>query len=254
MEHGALGSHGAHAAEVVGRVPRQEQDCAITHRPRLVDPTVTEQKHRCKFATKDTVQFMGNGPLGPVGVPVRCPVEEAPDREQGTALTPSPSMAETNVKGVMSRVIFAILTHVQLMVTGVLGVAGEGAVGHVAEDKCGVTARVTTLGPPMEEELVGGQTPRSRDATLICVLWMEVGETGIAGACVLPLVEEVKRPENGCATIQSRSKVVAPVQEILLRYPDAIYKHAQVGPSEPEEVLLEILMMLNLELLSLTPQ
>lgn len=254
MEHGALGSPGAHAAEAAGRVPSQEQDCAITHRPRLVDPTVMGQKHRCKFAMKDTVQFMGNGPLGPVGVPVRCPVEEAPDREQGTALTPSPSMAETNVKGVMSRVIFAIVTLVQLMVTGVLGVAGEGAAGHVAEGRRGVTARVTTLGPPTEEELVGGQTLRSRDATLICVLWMEVGETGIVGACVLLLVEEVKRPENGCATIQSHSKVVALVQEMLLRYPDAIYKHAQVGPSELEEVLLEILMMLNLELLSLTPQ
>lgn len=58
---------------------------------------------------------------------------------------------------------------------------------------------------------------------------MEVGETGIVGACVLPLVEEVKRPENGYATIQSHPKVVAPVQEMRLRYPDAIYKHAQVG-------------------------
>lgn len=253
MEHGALGSHGAHAAEVVGRVPRQEQDCAITHHPPSVDPTVMEQKHRCKFAMKDTAQFMGNGPLGPVGVPVRCPVEEASDREQGTALTPSPSMAETNVKGVMSRVIFAIVTLVQLMVTGVLGVAGADAVGRVVEGRHGGTARVTTLDPPTEEELVEGQTPRSRDATLICVLWMEVGETGIIGGCVLPLVEEVKRRGNGCAIIQSHPKVVAPVQETLLRYPDAIYKHAQVGPSEPKEVLLEILMMLNLELLSLTP-
>lgn len=254
MEHGALGSLGAHAAEVVGKGPRQEQDCAITHRHRLMDPTVMEQKHRCNFAMKDTVQFMGNGPLGPVGVPVRCPVEEGPDREPGTALILSHSMEETNVKGVMSRVIFAIVTLVQLMVTGVLGVAGAYAVGRVVEGRCGGTARVTTLDPPTEEELVGGQTPRSRDATLICVLWMEAGETGIVGACVLPLVEEVKRPENGYATIQSHPKVVAPVQEMLLRYPDAIYKHAQVGPSEPEEVLLEILMMLNLELLSLTLQ
>lgn len=56
------------------------------------------------------------------------------------------------------------------MVTGVPGAAGEHAVGRVMEGRCGGTARVTTLGPPMEEELVGGQTPRSRDATLTCVL------------------------------------------------------------------------------------
>lgn len=59
---------------------------------------------------------MGNGPLGPVGVRVRCPVEEGPDREQGTALILSHSMEETNVKGVMSRVIFAIVTLVQVSV------------------------------------------------------------------------------------------------------------------------------------------
>lgn len=51
-----LGSRGAHAAEVVGRAPRQGQDCATTHRRRLMAPTVMEQKHRCKFATKDTAQ------------------------------------------------------------------------------------------------------------------------------------------------------------------------------------------------------
>lgn len=56
------------------------------------------------------------------------------------------------------------------MVTGVLGVTGAHAVGRVVEGRCGGTARVTTLDPPTEEELVGGQTPRSRDATLICVL------------------------------------------------------------------------------------
>lgn len=58
---------------------------------------------------------------------------------------------------------------------------------------------------------------------------MEVGETGIVGAGVLLLVEEVKRLENGCATLQCHLKVVAPVQEMQLRYPDAIYKHAQVS-------------------------
>lgn len=56
------------------------------------------------------------------------------------------------------------------MVTGVLGAAGESAVGRVMEGRCGGTARVITLGPPTEEEFVGGQTPRSRDATLTCVL------------------------------------------------------------------------------------
>lgn len=56
MEHGALGSLGVYAAKVVGKVPRQEQDCATTHHHRLMDPTVTEQKHRCRCAVKDTVQ------------------------------------------------------------------------------------------------------------------------------------------------------------------------------------------------------
>lgn len=55
------------------------------------------------------------------------------------------------------------------MGTGVPGAAGECAVGRVMEGRCGGTARVTTLDPPTEEELVGGQTPRSRDATLTCV-------------------------------------------------------------------------------------
>lgn len=236
------------------KVPKQEQDSAITHHRHLLDPTVMEQKHRCKFAMKDTAQSMASGPLGPVGVPVLYPVEVAPGREQGTALILLPSMEATNVKGVMSRVIFVIVTLVQLMVTGVLGVAGEYAAGHVMGGRCGGTAHVITLIPPMEEELVGAQTPRSRDATRTCVLWMEVGETGIVGAGVPPLVEEVKRHENGCATIQYHLKVVAPAQAMLLRYPDVIYKYVQVGPSEPEEVLLEALMMLNLESLSLTPR
>lgn len=254
MEHGALGSRGVHAVQVVGKVPRQEQDCAITHHHHLMAPTVMEQKHRCKFATKDTAQLMASGPLGAAGVPALCPVEEAPDREQGTAPILLPSMEATNAKGVMSRATFAIVTLVQLTVTGVLGVAGEHAVGRVTEGRCGGTARVITLVPPMEAELVGAQTPRSRDATLTCVLWMEAGEAGRVGAGVLPLVEVVKRLENGCATIRYHPKVVAPAQGMLLRYPDAIYKHAQVVPSEPEEVLLEVLMMLNLELLSLMPQ
>lgn len=175
-----------------------------------MDPTVMEQKPRCKFAMKDTVQLMASGPLGPVGVPALCPVEEAPDNAQGTALILFPSMEATSVKGVMCRVIFAIVTLVQLMVTGVLGVAGECAAGRVMGGRCGGTAHVITLVPPMEEELVGAQTPRSRDATLTYVLWMEVGETGIAGAGVLPLVEEVKRLENDSVIIQYHPKVVAP--------------------------------------------
>ena len=39
---------------------------------------------------------------------------------------------------------------------------------------------------------------------------MEVGEAGIVGAGVLPLVEEVKRLENGNVTIRYHPKVVAP--------------------------------------------
>lgn len=226
----------------------------MTHHHRLVDPTAMEQKHRCKFAMRDTVQSMASGQVGPAGVPVLCPVEEVPDREQGTVLTLSPSTEEANVKGVISRVIFVIVTLVQLMVTGVLGAAGECAAGRVMEGRRGGTAPVITRIPPMEEELVWGQTHRSRGATLTHVPWMEIGETGVAGATVLPLVEEVKRLGTDYVTVHCHLKVVVPVQEMLLRCPDAIYKHVQVGPSEPEEVLLEILMMLNLELLSLTPQ
>lgn len=121
------------------------------------------------------------------------------------------------VKALMSRVIFAILTLVQLMVTGVLGVAGECAAGHVTEDRCDDIARVITLVPPMEEELVGVLIPRSRGATLTCVLWMEVGETGRVGASVLSLVVEVKRLESDCATIPYHLKVAASVREMLRR-------------------------------------
>lgn len=217
MEHGALGSLGEHAVEVVGKVLRQEQDFVITHRQHWVGPTVMEQKCRCKCAMKDIVQLMASGRLGPVGVPVLCRVEAAPDREQGTAPTLCPSMEEGNVKGVMSRVIFAIVTLAQPMVTGVLGVAGEHAAGRVMEGRCGGTAHVTTLVPPMGEELVGDQTPRSRGATLTCVLWMEAGEAGIVGASALPPVEEVRRLGSGCVTTLCQLKVAVPVPETLLR-------------------------------------
>lgn len=62
------------------------------------------------------IQLMESGHLGPVGVPVPCPVEEVPDREQGSALILSPSMEEADVKGVMSRAIFAIMTLAQVSV------------------------------------------------------------------------------------------------------------------------------------------
>jgi hypothetical protein len=58
---------------------------------------------------------------------------------------------------------------------------------------------------------------------------MEVGETGRVRASVLPPVEEVKRLGKGCVTIQCHLKVVVPVQEMLLRCPDATYKHVQVS-------------------------
>lgn len=254
MGYGVLGNPGVHAAKAVGKVPRQEQDFATTHHHPLEDPTAAGQRHRCRFAMKDSVQLMASGQRGQAGVPVLCPVEEGSGREPGTVPTQPPSMEEADVKGVMSRVIFATVTLVQPTVTGVLGVVGERAAGHAMEGRCGDTARVTTPVPPMEEELAGVQTPRSRVATLTCVLWMEVGETGIVGAIALPLVEEVRRPGSGCVTVQCPPKVAVPVQEMPLRYPDAIHKHVQVGPSEPGEVLLEILMMLSLELLSLMPQ
>lgn len=59
---------------------------------------------------------MASGPLGAAGVPALCPVEEAPDREQGTAPILLPSMEATNAKGVMSRATFAIVTLVQVSV------------------------------------------------------------------------------------------------------------------------------------------
>lgn len=219
-----------------------------------MDPTAMGQKHRCKCAMKDIVQWMASGHVGPVGVPVPCLVEEAPDREQGTALTLSPRTGEANVKGVTSKVIFAIATLAQPMVTGVHGAAGEHAAGHAVEGRCGGTAHVTTRVHLMEAERVPGQTARSRGAAPTCVLWMEAGETGRVGAFALSLVEEAKRLGNVYATIQCHLKVAVPVEEMRLRYPGAMHRHVQVGPNEPEEVLLEILMMLNLELLSLMPQ
>lgn len=108
--------------------------------------------------------------------------------------------------------------------------------------------------PPTEEEPVEVQIHRSRGATLTCVLWTEVGEHGTAGAIVLSLVEEVKGLESGYVTTQCHLKVAVPVQEMPPRFPDATCKHVQVDPSEPEEVLLGILMILSLESLSLMPQ
>lgn len=59
---------------------------------------------------------MASGRLGPVGAPARCPVAEEPGRERGPALTPRHSMEEASVKGVISRVIFAIVILVQVSV------------------------------------------------------------------------------------------------------------------------------------------
>lgn len=84
---------------------------------------------------RDTVQWMAGGRLGAVGVPAPYPVEEVPGREQGTVLTQCHSMEETNVKGLVSRVTFAIVTLVQPMVTGALGAAGGRAVGHAMEGR-----------------------------------------------------------------------------------------------------------------------
>lgn len=84
---------------------------------------------------RDTVQWMAGGRLGAVGVPAPYPAEEVPGREQGTVLTQCHSMEETNVKGLVSRVTFAIVTLVQPMVTGALGAAGGRAVGHAMEGR-----------------------------------------------------------------------------------------------------------------------
>lgn len=254
MEPGALGSLGVPAARVVGKAPRQEQGFAVTPHQPLVAPTVTEQKHRCRFAMKDTVQLMASGQRGPVGVPVPCPVVEVPDRGEGTALTLPPSMEEADVMGVMSRVISAIPTLVPPTVTGALGVAGERAAERATEGRCGGTARATTRVLPTGDELVGARTPRCRGAVLTCVLWTEAGETGTAGARVLPLAEEARRLAGGSATVQHQTKVAIPALGTPLRCPDAMCRRVQVGPHEPEEVSLGVLMMLNLELLSLMPQ
>lgn len=58
----------------------------------------------------------------------------------------------------------------QPMVTGARGVAGVHAAELAMEGRCEGTAHVTTHVPPMEEEPVEGQIPRSRGATLTCVL------------------------------------------------------------------------------------
>lgn len=108
--------------------------------------------------------------------------------------------------------------------------------------------------PPMEEEPAGVQIPRSRGATLTCVPWMEVGVRGIVGAIVLSLAEEVKGLESGYVTIQCPLKVAVPVLEMPPKSPDATCRHVRVDPSEPEEVLLGILMILSLESLSLMLQ
>lgn len=81
MDCGVPGNLGVHAVKVVEKVPRQEQDCVITHHHHLMDPTVMEQKLRYKFAMKDTAQLMASGLLGLLGVPALCPVEEEPDRD-----------------------------------------------------------------------------------------------------------------------------------------------------------------------------
>lgn len=254
MECGVFGSLGVRAAKAVGKAVRQEQGSATTRHRHLVGPTAVEQKPRCKSAVRDPVQLMASGGRGPAGVPAVYPVEEVPGREHGTVLTHCHSTEEADVKGVTSRVIFVTVTLVQLTVTGAPGVAGEHAAGLAMEGRCEGTARVTTHALPMEEEPVGGQIPRSRGATLTCVLWMEVGEHGTVGATVLSLVEEAKGCGSGYVTIQYHLKVAVPVQEMPPRYPDAIRRHVQVDPSEPEGVLLGILMMLSLESLSLMPQ
>lgn len=254
MGPGARGSPGVPAARVVGKEPRQEQGFAVTPHQPLVAPTVTEQTHRCRFAVKDTVQLMASGRRGPVGVPVPCPVVEVPDRGEGTALTLPPSMEEADVTGVRSRAISAITTLVPPTVTGALGVAGEHAAGRATEGRCGGTARATTRVLPTGDELVGARTPRCRGAMLTCVLWMEAGETGTAGARVLPLVEEARGLVSGSATVRHQTKVAVPVPGTPPRCPDAMCRRVQVGPHEPEEVSLEVLMMLNLELLSSMPQ
>lgn len=102
----------------------------------------------------------------------------------------------------------------------------------------------------MVEEHVRGLTRRYRDVTLTYALWMETGEHGRLGADALLLAEEGSRPARVCALIQLPPTVDDLVQETLYSFPGVTYKPVQVGLHMPEEVLLEILMMLNLELLS----
>lgn len=135
MVCGMLGNLGVHAAKVVEKAVRQEQDFAATRHHHLVGPTAREQKPRCKSAMRDIVQWMASGQRGPVGVPALYPVEEVSGREQGTVLTQCHSMEETNAKGLVSRVTFAIVTLVQPMATGALGAAGGRAVGLAMEGR-----------------------------------------------------------------------------------------------------------------------
>ncbi|KAB1258939.1 Hemicentin-1 [Camelus dromedarius] len=245
MVTGQNGAPGKNAQGAVGVATEPGPELATIHQLSMVGGHVKGALWKYSCAASGLAQLMASGPVGPVGVPALCPVEAVSGRGQGTALILFHSTEAARVKGVMSRVIFAIVTLAQLMVTGVLGVAGECAAGLVMEGRCGGTARAITLVPPTEGGLVGAQTPRPRGAALTCVLWMEVGETGIVGAGVLPLVEEVKRLEDDCVTIQCHLKVVAPAQEMLLRYPDAISKHAQSANCGPQRARGSVIGSIN---------
>lgn len=135
MACGMLGSLGVHAAKAVEKAVRPERGSATTRHHHLVGPTAMEQKPRCKSAMRDSVQWTASGHLGPVGVPALYPVEEVPGREPGTAPTQCHSMEETNARGLVSRVTFAIVTLVQPTVTGALGVAGGRAAGRAVEGR-----------------------------------------------------------------------------------------------------------------------
>ncbi|EDM09581.1 hemicentin 1 (predicted) [Rattus norvegicus] len=116
MVTGQNGASGKNAQEAVGMATKLGRELAVTHRLSMVGGHVRGMLWKPSCVTFGLAQWMASGQLGPVGVPALYPVEEVPGREQGTVLTQCHSMEETNAKGLVSRVTFAIVTLVQVSV------------------------------------------------------------------------------------------------------------------------------------------
>lgn len=230
--------------------PKPEPDYAIALPHHLGGRIARVRGPRHKAAMRDTAQLMAAGLTGPAGVPALCPVVGVPGSVPGIALILFPSTEEPPAKGLIPRVIFATRTLVQFMVTGVPGMAGAYAAGHAVVATCVGTAHATAPGQPMVEECAGALTLRFNAAIWTHVLWTGAGGAGRAGAAALHPVEVGRRLASGTATTPHPPGAAVPARAMTHKSPGATHRPVQEGPSKPEEVLLETLMMLNLELLS----